>query len=99
MTWIFGYVVELAKATRENEWTELGLSPRGTVCVDSYGESMCVAEWTGICRSFRCTGNISVCHRASDHSEYESEVGHIKKEELIRRFWRVFQTPTMRQKY
>lgn len=47
--------------------------------VDSYGESMCVAEWTGICRSFRCTGNISVCHRASDHSEYESEGRPYKK--------------------
>lgn len=51
---IFGYIVELAKATREN-------------------------EWTGICRSFRCTGNISVCHRASDHSEYESEGRPYKK--------------------
>ena len=27
------YIAELAKATRENEWTELGLSPRGTVAL------------------------------------------------------------------
>lgn len=67
--------------------------------VDSYGESMCVAEWTGICRSFRCTGNISVCHRASDHSEYESEGRPYKKEELIRRVLESVPTPTMRQKY
>ena len=37
--WIFGYIVELAKATRENEWTELGLSPRGTVALTAMAKA------------------------------------------------------------
>lgn len=36
---IFGYIVELAKATRENEWTELGLSPRGTVALTAMAKA------------------------------------------------------------
>lgn len=76
---IFGYIVELAKATRENEWTELGLSPRGTVALTAMAKAGSWLNGTGICRSFRCTGNISVCHRASDHSEYESEGRPYKK--------------------
>ena len=66
---IFGYIVELAKATRENEWTELGLSPRGTVALTAMAKA---CAWLN-------TGNISVCHRASDHSEYESEGRPYKK--------------------
>ena len=33
------YIAELAKATRENEWTELGLSPRGTVALTAMAKA------------------------------------------------------------
>ena len=89
--------MELAKATRENEWTELGLSPRGTVALTAMAKACAWLNGTGICRSFRCTG-IFVCHRASDHSEYRSEGGHIKKK-TDRRVLESVPTPTMRQKY
>ena len=72
---IFGYIVELAKATRENEWTELGLSPS-----DVQEIFPCVTE-------HRIILNI------------KAKVGHIKKEELIRRVLESVPTPTMRQKY
>ena len=36
---IYRYIAELAKATRENEWTELGLSPRGTVALTAMAKA------------------------------------------------------------
>ena len=67
--------------------------------VDSYGESMCVAEWTGICRSSDVQ-EIFPC--VTEHRiilNMKAKVGHIKKEELIRRVLESVPTPTMRQKY
>ena len=75
---IFGYIVELAKATRENEWTELGLSPRGTVALTAMAKA---CAWLNG-REYVVPSDVQEifpCVRASDHSEYESEGRPYKK--------------------
>ena len=96
---IFGYIVELAKATRENEWTELGLSPRGTVALTAMAKA---CAWLNG-REYVVPSDvqeISPC--VTEHRiilNMKAKVGHIKKEELIRRVLESVPTPTMRQKY
>ena len=63
------------KATRENEWTELGLSPRGTVALTAmakayaYLKNRVYVVPSDVEEVFPCVGG------AQDHSEYESKSG------------------------
>lgn len=95
---IYRYIAELAKATRENEWTELGLSPRGTVallamakaCAWLKGRAYVVpADVTEV---FSCT----VSHRI--FLNMKARVGHIRKEEVIRRVIEEVQQPSVRKR-
>ena len=95
---IFGYIVELAKATRENEWTELGLSPRGTVALTAMAKA---CAWLNG-REYVVPSDVQeIFPRVTEHRiilNMKAKVGHIKKEELIRRVLESVPTPTMRQK-
>lgn len=97
--WIFGYIVELAKATRENEWTELGLSPRGTVALTAMAKA---CAWLNG-REYVVPSDVQeIFPCVTEHRiilNMKAKVGHIKKEELIRRVLESVPTPTMRQKY
>ena len=96
---IFGYIVELAKATRENEWTELGLSPRGTVALTAMAKA---CAWLNG-REYVVPSDVQeIFPCVTEHRiilNMKAKVGHIKKEELIRRVLESVPTPTMRQKY
>ena len=82
---IFGYIVELAKATRENEWTELGLSPRGTVALTAMAKA---CAWLNG-REYVVPSDVQeIFPCVTEHRiilNMKAKVGHIKKEELIRR--------------
>ena len=96
---IFGYIVELAKVTRENEWTELGLSPRGTVALTAMAKA---CAWLNG-REYVVPSDVQeIFPCVTEHRiilDMKAKVGHIKKEELIRRVLESVPTPTMRQKY
>ena len=55
---IYRYIAELAKATRENEWTELGISTRGTVALTKDGEGCGISTGEKLCDPGRCYGCI-----------------------------------------
>ena len=82
---IFRYIAELAKATRENEWTELGLSPRGTVALTAMAKACAYLKGreyvvpSDVTEVFPCVAS----HRL--FLNMKAKVGHIQITELIRR--------------
>ena len=87
---IYRYIAELAKATRENEWTELGLSPRAKACAWLKGREYVVpADVTEV---FDCTA----AHRI--FLNMKARVGHIRREEVIRRVSEEVQQPSVRKR-
>ena len=81
---IYRYIAELAKATRENEWTELGISPRGTVALTAMAKAcawMKGREYVipaDVREVFPCVAG----HRI--YLNMKAKVGRIRVEELIR---------------
>ena len=69
------YIAELAKATRENEWTELGLSPRGTVALTAMAKAYAYLKNRVYVVPSDVEEVFPVCGGAQDHSEYESKSG------------------------
>ncbi len=79
------YIAELAKATRDNEWTELGISPRGTLALTAMAKAcawMKEREYV-IPRDVREVFPSVAGHRIL--LNMKAKVGHIRVEELIRR--------------
>lgn len=96
---IFSYIAELAKATRENEWTELGLSPRGTVALTAMAKA---CAWLNG-REYVVPSDVQeVFPCVTEHRIFlnmKAKVGHVKEEELIRRVLESVPTPTMKAKH
>ncbi len=82
---IFRYIAELAKATRENEWTELGLSPRGTVALTAMAKACAYLKG----RQFVIPADVAeVFPCVATHRLFltmKAKVGHIQVSELVRR--------------
>ena len=82
-----------------NEWTELGLSPRGTVALTAMAKA---CAWLNG-REYVVPSDVQeIFPCVTEHRiilNMKAKVGHIKKEELIRRVLESVPTPTMRQKY
>ncbi|HJD47866.1 MAG TPA: MoxR family ATPase [Candidatus Mediterraneibacter norfolkensis] len=95
---IYRYIAELGKATRDNEWTELGVSPRGTVALSAMAKArawlkgrayVVPADVTDI---FECT----VSHRI--FLNMKARVGHIRTDEVIRRVIEEVPQPSVRKR-
>ena len=95
---IFSYIAELAKATREDEWTELGISPRGTVALTAMAKACAWLKG----REYVVPSDVQEAflpvarHRII--LNMKAKVGHVKVEELIRRVLENVPTPTMKSK-
>lgn len=78
------YIAELAKATRENEWTELGISPRGTLALTAMAKACAWMKGrtyvipADVQEVFPCVAG----HRIL--LNIKAKVGHIRVQELIR---------------
>lgn len=90
------YIAELAKATRENEWTELGISPRGTVALTAMAKAcawMKGREYVvpaDVQEMFPCVAG----HRI--FLNMNAKVGHMQVEELIRQILENVPGPAVR---
>ena len=92
------YIAELAKATRENEWTELGISPRGTVALTAMAKAcawMKGREYVvpaDVQEMFPCVAG----HRI--FLNMKAKVGHMQVEELIRQILENVPGPAVRSR-
>ena len=81
---IYRYIAELAQATRENEWVELGLSPRGTVALTAMAKARAYLKE----RAFVIPADVAdVFPSVASHRlilNMKAKVGHIRIDELIR---------------
>ena len=90
------YIAELAKATRENPWTELGLSPRGTVALTAMAKAYaCLKGRAYVIPSdveevFSCV----VSHRII--LSMKAKVAHVKVEEVVRQILEKVDKPALR---
>lgn len=90
------YIAELAKATRENSWTELGLSPRGTVALTAMAKACAYLKGrvyvvpADVEEVFSCV----VSHRII--LSMKAKVGHVKTEEVVRRILEEVEKPSLR---
>lgn len=95
---IYRYIAELAKATRENEWTELGISTRGTVALTKMAKA--VAYLQG--RNYVIPADVmDVFEDVAIHRiilNMKAKVGHIRTEELIRRIVEQVQQPSIQKR-
>ena len=82
---VYRYISELVKATRENEWVELGISPRGSVALTAMARAC--AWMKG--REYVIPADVQeVFPSVATHRLFlnmKAKVGHIRTEELIRR--------------
>ena len=78
------YIAELAKSTRENEWTELGISPRGTLALTAMAKACAWMKGrtyvipSDVQEMFPCVAR----HRIL--LNMKAKIGHIHVQELIR---------------
>ena len=95
---IYRYIAELSKATRENEWTELGMSPRGTVALTAMAKA---CAWmngrkyvipSDVQEVFPCVAG----HRI--FLNMKAKVGHIRVQELISQILENVPTPELKTK-
>ena len=95
---IFRYMAELAKATRENEWTELGLSPRGAVALTAMAKACAYIKG----RAFVVPSDVAeVFGDVAGHRIFlnmKAKVGHIRREELIRQILEETPQPALRKR-
>ena len=90
------YIAELAKATREDSWTELGLSPRGTVALTAMAKACAYLKGRAyvipadVEEVFPCV----VCHRII--LNMKAKVGHVKVEEVVRQILERVEKPALR---
>ena len=95
---IYRYIAELAQATRENEWVELGLSPRGTVALTAMAKARAYLKG----RAFVIPADV-----AEDYPDVAShrlilnmkaKVGHIRTDELIRQVIESVPQPSVKKR-
>lgn len=89
------YIAELSKSTRENQWVELGLSPRGTIALTSMAKAYAYLQEreyvipSDVEQVFGCV----VSHRLI--LNMKAKVGHIKVEEVIRQIMENTEKPKL----
>ena len=92
------YIAELVKATRENEWTELGVSPRGTVALTAMAKACAYMKG----RAYVVPSDVEeVFPSVATHRiilNMKAKVGHIKVEETIRQILENTEKPTIRNR-
>ena len=95
---IYRYIAELAKATRENEWTELGISTRGTVALTKMAKAAAYLQG----RNYVIPADVmDVFEDVAIHRiilNMKAKVGHIRTEELIRRIVEQVQQPSIQKR-
>lgn len=93
---VYRYIAELVKGSRENEWTELGISPRGSVALTAMAKAC--AWMKG--RDYVVPGDVQeVFPSTAVHRIFlniKAKVGHIQKEELIRQILENVPAPSLR---
>ena len=95
---IYRYIAELAKATRENEWTELGISTRGTVALTKMAKAAAYLQG----RNYVILADVmDVFEDVAIHRiilNMKAKVGHIRTEELIRRIVEQVRQPSLQKR-
>lgn len=93
---LYQYIAELVKATRENEWTELGISPRGSVALTAMAKACAWMKGRAyvipadVQEVFPCVA----VHRI--FLNMKAKVGHIRTEELIRQILESVPGPSLK---
>ena len=95
---IYRYIAELAQATRENEWVELGLSPRGTVALTAVAKARAYLKG----RAFVIPADVAeVFPDVASHRlilNMKAKVGHIRTDELIRQVIESVPQPSVKKR-
>ena len=95
---IYRYIAELAQATRENEWVELGLSPRGTVALTAMAKARAYLKG----RAFVIPADVAeVFPDVASHRlilNMKAKVGHIRSDELIRQVIESVPQPSVKKR-
>lgn len=95
---IYRYIAELAQATRENEWVELGLSPRGTVALTAMAKARAYLKE----RAFVIPADVAeVFPDVASHRlilNMKAKVGHIRTDELIRQVIESVPQPSVKKR-
>ena len=95
---IYRYIAELAQATRENEWVELGLSPRGTVALTAMAKARAYLKG----RAFVIPADVAeVFPDVASHRlilNTKAKVGHIRTDELIRQVIESVPQPSVKKR-
>ena len=95
---IYRYIAELAQATRENEWVELGLSPRGTVALTAMAKARAYLKE----RAFVIPADVAdVFPSVASHRlilNMKAKVGHIRIDELIRQVIESVPQPSVKKR-
>lgn len=95
---IYRYIAELAQATRENEWVELGLSPRGTVALMAMAKARAYLKG----RAFVIPADVAeVFPDVASHRlilNMKAKVGHIRTDELIRQVIESVPQPSVKKR-
>ena len=90
------YIAELARASRENTWTELGLSPRGTVALTAMAKACACLKGreyvvpSDVEEVFPCVA----AHRII--LNMKAKVGHVKVEEVVRQILESTEKPALK---
>ena len=94
----YRYIAELAQATRENEWVELGLSPRGTVALTAMAKARAYLKE----RAFVIPADVAdVFPSVASHRlilNMKAKVGHIRMDELIRQVIESVPQPSVKKR-
>ena len=90
------YIAELAKATREDSFTELGISPRGTVALTAMAKACAYLKGreyvipSDVEEVFPCVAS----HRII--LNMKAKVGRVKVEEIVRQILERVEKPALR---
>lgn len=95
---ILQYMAQLARATRENQWIELGLSPRGTVALTAMAKACAFLKG----RAYAVPSDVAeVFPAVASHRIFlnmKARVGHIRTEELIRQILEEVPQPALKKR-
>ena len=95
---IYHYIAELAQATRQNEWVELGLSPRGTVALTAMAKARAYLKG----RAFVIPSDVAdVFPDVASHRlilNMKAKVGRVRMDELIRQVAESVPQPSVKKR-
>lgn len=93
---VYRYIAELVKASRENSWIELGLSPRGTVALTAMAKACAYLKG----RAYVIPADVEeVFPSVAVHRillNMKAKVAHVKVEETIRQILENTEKPALR---